>query len=194
MQYSALMNDLSSSLSQTLGQRVREARVAKGWSQEALSEQSGVSRRMIINIEQGEANPSIAILLKLAYSLGVGLPKLVMSAARDSTAAHSDSLVWQGERGGYARLVTATDSGDTLELWDWVLQPGESHSSEPHLSGTRELIHVLEGALTLMVADRVREISEGSGHSFNGDQPHAYANNTDHPVRFSLSVHEPIQQ
>lgn len=184
----------SSSLSEIVGRRVREARAAKGWSQEELSEQSGVSRRMIINIEQGDANPSIAILLKLAYSLGVGLPRLVMANAPDSTTVHSNSLVWQGEGGGYARLVTATDSGDTLELWDWVLQSGESHSSEPHLVGTRELIHVLEGTLTLMVANRVREISEGSGHSFNGDQPHTYANKTDHPVRFSLSVHEPNRQ
>lgn len=148
---------------------------------------------MIINIEQGDANPSIAILLKLAYSLEVGLPRLVMVDPHDPASADTDSVVWRGEHGGFARLVTATDSGDTLELWDWVLQPGESHTSESHLSGTRELIHVLEGTLTLRVADDVCDIAEGSGHSFPGDQPHTYANRSDSSVRFSLSVHEPMR-
>jgi transcriptional regulator with XRE-family HTH domain len=179
-------------LAQTLGQRVREARAAKEWTQEILSAQSGVSRRMIINIEQGDANPSIAVLLKLAYSLGVGLPQLVMADSTGSESDAGESAVWVGDKGGYARLVSASRSGDPFELWDWRLQPGESHSSEPHVLGTRELVHVLEGTLTLSVGDDVITLVESSGHHFCGDQPHSYANASNHPVRFSLSVHEPL--
>lgn len=187
------MNESSNAFSHGLGHRVREARVAKEWSQEVLSERSGVSRRMIINIEQGEANPSIATLLKLAYSLGVGLPSLVMADLSNTAATAGRTAVWPGKEGGYARLVTASDSGDTFELWDWLLQPGESHSSEPHVVGTRELIHVLEGTMTLTVSEEVKTLTQGAGYHFPGDQPHTYANTSEDPVRFVLSVNEPIR-
>lgn len=148
---------------------------------------------MIINIEQGEANPSIATLLKLAYSLEVGLPSLVMADLSNTAETVAGPAEWPGEEGGYARLVTASDSGDTFELWDWLLQPGESHSSEPHVAGTRELIHVLEGTLTLNVSEEVKTLTHGTGHHFPGDQPHTYANTSENPVRFVLSVNEPIR-
>ncbi len=42
-----------------------------------LARRSGVSRRMLLNIEQGNANPGIATLLRISDGLGTGLPGLV---------------------------------------------------------------------------------------------------------------------
>jgi DNA-binding XRE family transcriptional regulator len=42
-----------------------------------LARRSGFSRRMLRNIEQGNANPSIATLLRISDALGTGLPGLV---------------------------------------------------------------------------------------------------------------------
>src|SRR5690349_23295376 len=46
-------------------------------SLDQLAERSGVSRRMLVSIEQGSANPSIATLLLISDALGIGLPALV---------------------------------------------------------------------------------------------------------------------
>ena len=46
-----------------IGERVRRHRGDRGWTLDELAERSGVSRRMLISIEHGEGNPSIATLL-----------------------------------------------------------------------------------------------------------------------------------
>lgn len=60
--------------------RVRSGRTDRGWTLDELAERSGISRRMLVNIEQGSTNPSIATLLRISDALGVGLPSLVDGA------------------------------------------------------------------------------------------------------------------
>jgi hypothetical protein len=47
--------------------------------------------------------------------------------------------------------AAGTEPPDVTELWDWTLGPGESHSSEAHTAGTRELLFILDGQLELRV-------------------------------------------
>ena len=67
-------------VARTIGRRVRAGRTERGWTLDVLAQRSGVSRRMLINVEQGATNPSIATLLRLADALGIGLPALVEPA------------------------------------------------------------------------------------------------------------------
>lgn len=41
-----------------IGSQVRQYRVGRGWTLDQLADRSGVSRRMLVNIEQGAANPA----------------------------------------------------------------------------------------------------------------------------------------
>lgn len=50
--------------------QVREARVARGWSQEDLAEEAGLSRPSIARIERGD-DVSTATLSKIAIVLGL---------------------------------------------------------------------------------------------------------------------------
>ena len=80
--------DGSTSLTHLIGDRVRHERQARQWTLDQLVEVSGVSRRMLINIEQGAANPSIGILLKLSDALGVGLVGTGRCSEADGCEAH----------------------------------------------------------------------------------------------------------
>ena len=53
--------DAAPALRALIGQRVRHEREARGWTLDGLAGVSGVSRRMLISIEHGEANPSIGV-------------------------------------------------------------------------------------------------------------------------------------
>src|SRR5438034_9946179 len=64
-------------ISRAIGGRVRQGRNNRGWTLDQLAQRSGVSRRMLVSIEQGSANPSIATLLLISDALGIGLPALV---------------------------------------------------------------------------------------------------------------------
>jgi transcriptional regulator with XRE-family HTH domain len=183
-------------VNEQIGRRVRQHRTARGWTLDELADRSGVSRRMLISIEHGEGNPSIATLLRISGALGVGLPVLV-DVERPSTLtvtpAGQAPVLWRGPRGGEGRLVAGTEPPEVVELWDWTLQPGEAHDTEAHSAGTRELLHVLEGRLDLRVGDRTERLEAGDAAAFAGDVPHGYAvpDDAGGPARFALTVHQP---
>ncbi|WP_088312449.1 helix-turn-helix domain-containing protein [Kineosporia sp. R_H_3] len=180
---------------QVVGRRVRAARTAKSWTLDRLAEQSGVSRRMIVNVEAGSSNASIAILLRLARALNISLAELVSdtSPAHDVTVSTADTRtpLWHGRAGGSAVLTASADTPDMLELWDWTLGPDEVYDSEPHRAGTRELLHVLTGHVRLTIDGHTHDLRTGAAASFPGDVPHGYANAGRRPARFSLTVFEP---
>jgi len=64
-------------LALAIGARVKQERQSRGWTLDQLAESAGVSRRMVVNVEQGAANPSVGTLLRISDALGVGLPALV---------------------------------------------------------------------------------------------------------------------
>ena len=61
---------------QKLGNKVRELRKAKGWTQEKLEEHSGLDRTYISDIERGIRNPSLKSLEKLAKALKIKVSDL----------------------------------------------------------------------------------------------------------------------
>ncbi len=183
------------SITRAIGGRVREGRGSRGWTLDQLAERSGVSRRMLVSIEQGAANPSIATLLRISDALGIGLPALVnmdRSSRLRVTRAGAAPVLWRGKLGGRAVLVASAESPDVTELWDWTLGPGESHSSEAHAAGTRELLLVLDGQLELRAGQHAKVLAKGDSASFAGDLAHEYVNTGSAQVaRFALTVFEP---
>jgi len=183
------------SISQAIGGRVRQGRGSRGWTLDQLAERSGVSRRMLVSIEQGSANPSIATLLRISDALGIGLPALVnmdRSSRMRVTRAGAAPVLWRGKLGGRAVLVAGTEPPDVTELWDWTLGPGERHSSEAHAAGTRELLFVLAGQLELTVGQHTEVLATGDSASFAGDLAHEYLNaSSAQGARFALAVFEP---
>ena len=74
VQYDASMDPSIELLARTIGARVKQERQSRQWTLDQLATHAGVSRRMVVNVEQGTVNPSIGTLLRLSDALGVGLP------------------------------------------------------------------------------------------------------------------------
>lgn len=178
-----------------IGERVRARRRARGWTLDELAERSGVSRRMLVNVEQAVSNASVATLLRLSEALGIGLPSLVAphDGQRLLEISHAGTRppLWTGEHGGQAFLAAEVATPDVVELWDWRLAPGDAHASEPHVAGTRELLAVLDGEVVLSVAGEEVALHVGDAVSFPGDAVHGYRNDGAAPARFALTVFEP---
>lgn len=188
------MDSSAAELAALIGDRVRVARTAQGWTLDHLAEVAGLSRRALVNVEQGATNPSVSTLLALSDALGIGLPSLVEPAHRTGprvTRAGEGATLWTGEHGGRGVLLVGTEPPDVLELWDWTLEPGESQLSEAHSRGTAELLHVHDGELQVRVGDDTILLSPGDALSFRGDVEHAYVNAGDAPTRFSMTILEP---
>ena len=185
-------------ISRTIGRRVRAGRTGRGWTLDQLARRSGVSRRMVVNVEQGSANPSIATLLRLSDALGIGLPALVdtdddISAPVVVRRGAELSPMWTSPAGGSAVMVAGTTAPDVNELWDWRLGPGETYPSEAHRPGTREQLLVLAGAVDLVVGDTEHRLRTGDAASFDGGLDHSYRNaSVTRAARFALAVYEPL--
>lgn len=188
------MIDDTEKLAKLIGTRVKNSRSAHGWTLDQLAAAAGVSRRMIVNIEQGATNPSLETLLKLSDALGIGLPALVEVPEENRvklTRADQGAKLWTGKKGGSAVLVAGTEPPDVVELWDWHLGPRETHVSGEHSAGTKELVHLLEGKLRIDVDGTTYDLDLGDSLSYPGDVAHSYTNPGTGTARFTMSVYEP---
>lgn len=62
---------MSSPDKKRFGKKIRELRLAKGWTQEELAEQTGIHSTYIGGVERGERNLGLDNILKIARALGV---------------------------------------------------------------------------------------------------------------------------
>jgi len=61
----------------SLGNRIREARTLKGWSQEELAARAELDRSYVGGIERGERNITIRTLAEICRALGCQAHELV---------------------------------------------------------------------------------------------------------------------
>lgn len=181
-------------LATLIGVRVRTARTLQGWTLDQLAERSGVSRRMVVKVEQGQTNPSVTTLLLLSDALGIGLPTLVAEREGIPSALtrHGDGAqLWSSPAGGSGVLLAGTPSPDVLELWHWTLAPHDQHESTAHTAGTKEILHVIGGAVRVTAGFDDVSLEAGDSYAFAGDRPHSYHNRATSPATFTLAVFEP---
>ena len=60
-----------------LGRRLRALRAGRGWTQIDLADESGLTRRQLIYVENGRSVPSLVTVLRLARALEVPPGQLV---------------------------------------------------------------------------------------------------------------------
>ena len=69
-----------------MGDRLREARQARGLSLRGLADRLGVSPSLISQVETGRAKPSVSTLYAIVTELGISLDELVYPDAQTAVA------------------------------------------------------------------------------------------------------------
>ncbi|MEU7280076.1 XRE family transcriptional regulator [Streptomyces sp. NPDC045431] len=187
------MSDLDQ-LTQSLARNLKRWRGERGFTLDALAARSGVSRGMIIQIEQARTNPSVGTTVKLADALGISITTLLdYEQGPHVRLVPQEQAVrmWSTDKGSHTTLLAGTEARGPLELWSWVLMPGDVHASDPHPGGTTELLHVTAGELTLVVDAVEHRVPTGTSAVFESNVPHAYRNDGDEPVEMTMAVSVP---
>ena len=187
------MSDLDL-LTQSLARNVKRWRNERGFTLDALAARAGVSRGMLIQIEQARTNPSIGTVVKIGDALGVSITTLLdYERGPKVRVVPAEQVVrlWHTEAGSYSRLLAGTEAPGPLEMWEWRLMPGEGSSSDPHPVGTVEIAHVTEGELTLTVEGAEHRVPAGASATFEANAPHTYGNRGEVPTRVVLAVSVP---
>lgn len=187
------MTDLDQ-LTQSLARNLKRWRNERGYTLDALAARAGVSRGMIIQIEQARTNPSVGTTVKLADALGVSITTLLdYEQGPQVRLVPADQAVrmWSTDAGSYTALLVGTEAHGPLEMWEWRLMPGDSSESDPHPLGTAELIHVTAGELTLVVGGEAHTVPTGASAVFEANTPHTYRNDGETPVEMTMAVSVP---
>ncbi|KAB8162009.1 cupin domain-containing protein [Streptomyces sp. 3MP-14] len=184
------MTDLDQ-LTQSLAGNLRRLRAERGLTLEALAARAGISRSMLIQIEQARTNPSVGTVVKVGDALGVSVTTLLDTQPRPTVrlfTAEQTVRLWHTEAGSHSTLLAGTEAPGPLELWRWRLMPGEGHEADAHPHGTTELIHVVEGELTLRVDEEDQPVPAGASAAFESHVPHGYHNRGAEPVELIMAV------
>lgn len=187
------MDDIST-LTAVIGHHINEARTSRSLTFDQLAKLSGVSKGMLVQIEQGKTNPSIGTLCKIANALGVAVSKFIETSAAPSVRVISPdeaTQLWSGRKGSAGNLVVGFDNPSLIEFWSWHLVPGEWHDGLAHPAGTREILFVKAGELSLTIAGAVSRAKAGQTITFVADKPHRYANDGTKDVQMLMVVCEP---
>ncbi len=166
------MND---AVANNLANNIRSLREARGFTQQQMAKLAGVPRPTWANLESGAANPTLAVLIKVAAALQIRLEELI-GPPKTSARLYQPEELPVRRRGQVVVRKLLPESIPGLEIERMELAGGASMTGVPHTPGTREYLTVECGEVELTASGEAWRLSPGQLVVFRGDQKHAYRN------------------
>lgn len=167
-------------LSGQLGKSVQRLRKAYSLSLSELSEQSGVAKSIISQIERNETNPTLATIWRLSQALDVSIER-VLQATEDEPflekSSKSDTPILVSDDGKCRLAIIGwIKTVEWLQWYDFSADPGGCLASDPHQRGSVECLSVLDGELEVEVAGVIELAHAGETLRYRCDRPHVIRN------------------
>jgi transcriptional regulator with XRE-family HTH domain len=173
-------------ISGQLGQTVQRLRKAYNLSLSELSEQSGVAKSIISQIERNETNPTLATIWRLSQALDVSIERVLQAADEGpflEKSSKGDTPILVSDDGkcrlgiiGWIKTV------EWLQWYEFAADPGGVLISEAHQRGSVECLSVSAGELAVEVGGVVERAKAGETLRYRCDRPHTISNPTDRPA------------
>ena len=176
-------------LNRAVAENIKRIRKSKKLSMERLAAEAGVSRSMLGQIERGEANPSVAILGKLAAALKVPAEVLLENDDFVSLAQYREVDTKPVRLdGGKAVLRPNFSYDDATRIESYFLDLYISARYEPELSvpGCICYATLLSGTVTLEAEGETFHMVERDAVRFAADRPYRFENMTNSTARLLL--------
>ena len=175
-----------------LADNVKALREARGLSQQQIARAAGIPRATWTHLESGSANPTLAVLIKVANALQIRVDELLAAPLR-SVQHHRAADLPTRARGQVAIRKLLPQPLPGLDLERMVLPVGARMTGVPHTPGTREYLTCERGTIELAVAGDRFLLAEGDVVTFRGDQRHGYHNpGTNVAVAYSVIAFAPV--
>jgi transcriptional regulator with XRE-family HTH domain len=177
-----------------LGRNIQMLREARGHTQQQIARVAGVPRATWANLESGQANPTLAVLIKVAQALQVRLEELIEPPRRLGRLYRAASLPSR-TRGTVTVRKLLPESIAGLEIERMELPPRASMAGVPHTAGTREYLTCERGQIELSAGGASFALDPGDVVVFRGDQRHGYRNlGGTTAVAYSVIAFAPLAQ
>jgi XRE family transcriptional regulator, regulator of sulfur utilization len=177
-------------LSGQLGKTIQRLRKAYNLSLSELSEQSGVAKSIISQIERNETNPTLATIWRLSQALDISIDRVLASGDDEpfiEKSARADTPILVSDDGKMQLAIIGwIKTVEWLQWYDITSEPGGVLDSEAHQRGSVECLSVLEGEFEVDVAGVVQRARSGETLRYRCDRPHIVRCIGDKPGRATM--------
>jgi transcriptional regulator with XRE-family HTH domain len=164
-----------------VGAALAALRQGRGLSLDELSRQAGVSKSMLSQIERHQANPTVAVVWRLATALGVAVGELLGEARPAApllatVPAHATPTLASPDGKCELRILGPIELAGQFEWYALTVQPGGTLASQPHEPGSREHLSVQTGALEVTAGNETARLRHGETARYAVDVAHSIHN------------------
>lgn len=170
-----------------LAANLRKLREARGLSQQRIAELAGVPRPTWASLESGSGNPTLAVLVRVAFALRVSIEELLAPPRTEARLFRRGELR-ERRRGGARLRPLLPEPVPGLQISRLELDPRAHLRRVPHTPGTREYLCCERGAVEVTASGERWRLAAGEVLAFRGDQPHVYANPDARRTAVALTV------
>ena len=166
-----------------IGKNIAVIRKQKNLSLEELSRRSGVSTGMLSQTEKDKVNPTVAVVWKIAYGLGVPFHDLLAREDEQPlfNVLHKNEAVILERNDGRVifRILSPLAMAEKLELYTLLLKKEGVLESNSHAPNTEEFVTVISGKISVDVNSKKAVLNEGDTIHFHADVKHVLKNEND---------------
>jgi XRE family transcriptional regulator, regulator of sulfur utilization len=165
-----------------VGDTLAALRQAQSLSLDELSRKAGVSKSMLSQIERGQANPTVAVVWRLANALGVPIAELLGNPPSPSTPAlqlvpaHATPALRSPDNLCELRILGPIESAGQFEWYELKLQVTGALESQAHEPGTQEHLTVVSGTVDVSAGTETQRVKAGETVRYAVDRPHTIRN------------------
>jgi transcriptional regulator with XRE-family HTH domain len=164
----------------SLGKTIQRLRKAYNMSLGDLSEQSGVAKSIISQIERNETNPTLSTVYRLSRALDTTIDEVLRTDDQQVFLEHQlrSGIPILESQDGLCRLAIAGPLNlvEQVQWYDFKARPRGVLESDPHPAGTVEHLYMIGGEVEVTTGDQVKRIKSGEALRFRGDLPHKIVN------------------
>ena len=164
-----------------VGAALAALRQRRGLSLDELSRQAGVSKSMLSQIERHLANPTVAVVWRLATALGVAVGELLgdgrpAAPLLATVPSHATPTLASPDGKCELRILGPIELAGQFEWYALTVQPGGTLASQAHEPGSREHLTVQVGALEVQAGAESARLRHGETARYAVDVPHSIHN------------------
>ncbi|MCI0466191.1 MAG: XRE family transcriptional regulator [Beijerinckiaceae bacterium] len=180
----------AAAVSSQLGKTVQRLRKAYNLSLSELSEQSGVAKSIISQIERNETNPTLATIWRLSQALDVSIERVLHTSGDEpflEKTTRGDTPILVSEDGKCRLAIIGWIK--TVEWLQWYqisAEPGGILESEAHQCGSVESLSVTAGELEVEVGGMIERARSGETLRYRCDRPHIVRNASQEPASATM--------
>lgn len=185
------MSTLVDTSGQAIARRIQLERKTRKWSMSDLAARSDVSKAAISKIERGEMSPTASVLVRLAHAFDLTLAGLLIRAEQTAGAVQraDEQPLWEDPETGYVRRQLFRSADIPIEIAKIYLPAGACVTlPSSAFEVMREVVHVLEGKLTLTDAGQAHTLNPGDSYGLSKTREVSFENTTTDPCCYLVAL------